>query len=112
ARLDPDALIRKLAASRMMVTFFNDVDVAANDPRVAAAEYFGTKGFFAGYDARLDEPLTEAVQAAWQEGFAQLERGTLDTAQLAAAVHAAESRQSPPTEQRRGDALKRLWKRH
>ncbi|MFM9197827.1 MAG: FAD-dependent oxidoreductase, partial [Planctomycetia bacterium] len=47
ARLDPDALIRKLAASRMMVTFFNDVDVAANDPRVAAAEYFGTKGFFA-----------------------------------------------------------------
>jgi hypothetical protein len=27
AKLDPDALIRKLATSRVMISFFNDVDV-------------------------------------------------------------------------------------
>jgi flavin-dependent dehydrogenase len=109
ARLDPDHLVRKLAASRVMVTFFNDVDVASNDPRVAAAQYFGTKGFFAGYDARLDEPLTEAVRGAWLDGFEKLKQVTLDAAKLAAAVQAAESQDSPATEELRGEALQRLF---
>jgi sialidase-1 len=109
AKLDPDHLVRKLAASRVMVTFFNDVDVASNDPRVAAAQYFGTKGFFAGYDARLDEPLTEAVRGAWLDGFEKLKQVTLDAAKLAAAVQAAESQDSPATEELRGEALQRLF---
>jgi hypothetical protein len=58
-----------------------------NDPRVAAAQYFGTKGFFASYDAKLDEPLTEAVKAVWEKGFAELQKGTLEPMQLAKAVH-------------------------
>ncbi len=53
-------LIRKLATSRVMISFFNDVDVTSDDPRVPAAQYFGTKGFFASYDAKLDAPLTES----------------------------------------------------
>lgn len=77
----------------------------------ATARYFGAKGFFAGYDARLDEPLTEAVRDVWREGFGQLDRGSLDPVKLASAVHAAELRPSPPTEERRGDALQRLWER-
>jgi hypothetical protein len=109
AKLDPDHLVRKLAASRVMVTFFNDVDVASNDPRVAAAQYFGTKGFFAGYDAQLDEPLTEAVRGVWLDGFEKLKQGTLDAAKLAAAVQAAESQESPATGELRGEALQRLF---
>jgi hypothetical protein len=35
AKLHPDDLIRKLAASRVMISFFNDIDVTSNDPRVA-----------------------------------------------------------------------------
>ena len=110
AKLDPDHLVRKLAASRVMVTFFNDVDVASNDPRVAAAQYFGTKGFFAGYDARLDKPLTEAVRRVWLAGFEKLKQATLDPAKLAAAVQAAESQESPATGELRGEALQRLFK--
>jgi hypothetical protein len=68
-KLDPNDLIRKLATSRVMISFFNDVDVTSDDPRVAAAQYFGTQGFFASYDAKLDAPLTEAVKAVWLKKF-------------------------------------------
>jgi hypothetical protein len=110
AALDPERLMRKLAASRVMISFFNDVDVTAADPRVAAAQYFGTKGFFAGYDARLDAPLTESVRAAWESGFEKLRRGGLDPAKLAIAVHAAELEGLPATGQTRGEFLEARWK--
>ena len=37
AQLDPDRLVRALCERRSMVTFFNDVDVSANEPWIAAA---------------------------------------------------------------------------
>jgi hypothetical protein len=109
AQLNPDGLIRELCKRRFMISFFNDVDVSSDDPRVAAAQYFGTKGFFASYDAKLDTPLTESVKAVWQDGFKQLRQGTLDTARLAVAVHMAEAMDSPRTGTRRGDFLLQLW---
>ena len=105
AALDPDKLIRRLAASQVMISFFNDLDVTTDDPRVPAAQYFGTKGFFPSYDARLDEPLTEAVQAAWQAGLQQLRDGTLEPMPQAERVHRAESQTSPATGQKRGNFL-------
>lgn len=110
AKLNPDVLIRKLSTSRVMISFFNDVDVAANDPRVAAAQYFGTKGFFASYDAKLDEPLTESMKAAWDKGFADLQKGTLEPMQLAKEVNAAEAQHSPATKEKRGETLATMWK--
>jgi hypothetical protein len=101
AQLNPDGLIRELCKRRFMISFFNDVDVSSDDPRVAAAQYFGTKGFFADYNARLDEPLTEGVRALWQE--------MRDPGKLAAAVHAAEAKDSSRTGTRRGDFLLQLW---
>lgn len=109
AALNPDILIRKLAASHVMVSFFNDLDVTSEDPQVAAAEYFGTKGFFASYDARLDKPLTEALKAIWQKGFAELQKGTLDPMSFAKIVHAAETLESPAIAETRGEALVGLW---
>ncbi|OHE76819.1 MAG: hypothetical protein A2107_02710 [Verrucomicrobia bacterium GWF2_62_7] len=108
--LDPDLLLKTLVKNRVMVSFFNDVDMTAADPRIPAAQYFGTKGFFADYNARLDAPLTEGVRALWQEVFAQLRQGTLDPAKLVVAVHAAEAKNSPRTGARRGDYLLQLWK--
>lgn len=105
AQLDQDLLIRKLATSRVMITFFNDVDVTSGDSRVPAAQYFGTKGFFASYDARLDEALTEDVKTAWEQGFAELQSGTLDPTRLARTVHAAEAKTSAPTHRKRGEFL-------
>ena len=111
AKLDPDVLIRQLATSRVMISFFNDVDVTSNDPRVAAAQYFGTKGFFTSYDTKLDEPLNEAVKVVWQDGFEKLKKGTLEPMQLAKAVHAAEEKPSSSTNQKCGDFLKGIFDR-
>lgn len=111
ARLPTDRLQRHLCEHGIMLTFFNDVDVTSNDPRAAAAQYFGTKGFFASYDAKLDAPLTEAVQAVWQDGFEKLKQGTLEPMQLAKAVHVAEAPPSPATAQKRGDFLQAEFSR-
>ncbi|MCX7825859.1 MAG: FAD-dependent oxidoreductase, partial [Verrucomicrobiae bacterium] len=59
AALDSDLLVRTLVKNRVMVSFFNDVDVTSDDPRIPAAQYLGTKGFFSDYDACLDEPVSD-----------------------------------------------------
>lgn len=110
AKLDSDALLRKLAASHVMLSFFNDVDVASDDPRVAAAQYFATKGFFADYNARLDEPLTQKTSRVWLEAFEELKQGPLDPMNVVKAVRKAESTASNEVGRTRGDALLNLWK--
>ena len=110
AQLDPELLIRKLAASHLMLSFFNDLDVASDDPRVAAAQYFAAKGFFADYNARLDAPLTEAVRAAWGKGLTALHDGTLKPMELIQSVRDAEASESKPMERTRGEALLGMWK--
>lgn len=104
-QVDPDLLLRTLCKNRHFVTFFNDLQDAANHPAMAAAQYFGTKGFFASYDAKLDKPLPEAVKEAWKKGFADLQKGTLKPMELAKAVYAAEAKRSSSTNQKRGDFL-------
>ena len=84
ASLDPDLLLRTLAAKRVMLTFFNDVDVAGGDAWIPAAEYFGTKGFFPDYNLRANAPLTFPVARHWAAGFQQLTKGTLVPRSLAA----------------------------
>jgi hypothetical protein len=111
AALNPDVLIRKLATSRVMISFFNDLDVASDDPRIPAAQYFGVKGFFASYDAKLDAPLSESVKNVWQQGFDDLGKGVLEPVQLAKKVSAAEAQNSKALEQTRGELLAELWRR-
>lgn len=111
AALNPDLLVRTLVQRRQLVSFFNDLKVTDPDPSIPAAQYFGTKGFFNDYNARLDQPLTEAVAKLWAEGLAQLMAGTLDANELAARVHKAESSKSPPTDRMRGEVMKEMWKK-
>jgi hypothetical protein len=110
-KLDPDVLIKKLAVSQVMITFFNDLDITFNDPQFPAAQYFGTQGFFASYDAKLDEPLTEAVKAIWEQAFNELQSGTLNPMRLAQKVHIAELQQSSTTGQKRGEFLQERFHR-
>ena len=110
AQLDPDLLLRKLAASHVMLSFFNDVDVSSDDPRRAAAQYFATKGFFADYNASLDEPLTESVRAAWGRGLNALRDGSLKPMEFVRDVRQAELAGSKPMERTRGEALLGMWK--
>ncbi|WP_170266795.1 FAD-dependent oxidoreductase [Brevifollis gellanilyticus] len=111
AELDVSLLQRKLVESHVMVNFFNDVDVASKDPRVAAAQYFATKGFFADYNARLDEPLTESVRKAWGVGLTAMREGKLKPMEIVKLVHVAEAEKSPTTNRTRGEALLNLWKK-
>jgi len=109
AALDPDLLVRTVIGRRQLVSFFNDLKVTDPDPAIPAAQYFATNGFFADYNARLDEPVTEAVAELWADGLAQLKAGTLNPQELAARVHQAEKVQSPPTDRKRGDVLREMW---
>jgi hypothetical protein len=110
AVIDTDRLLRTLAQKHCMISFFNDVDVAANDAWIPAAQYFGTKGFFHNYNARAIEPLSEAVREVWQDGFKQLQAGKLEPNKQVAAVHAAEAKaDSPSTGELRADFLLKLW---
>lgn len=108
ALLDRERLVRELARRKTMLGFFNDIDVSSDDPRVAAALYFSTKGFFAGYDAKLEEPVSEAVLEVWEAGFALLQAGALDPAALAARVREAERGGATGAGPQRGEVL-RQW---
>jgi len=110
ALLNPDRLLRKLVSNHVMVSFFNDLDVASDDPRIAAAQYFSTKGFFADYNARLDEPLKESTRHIWGQGLASLRAGTLKPMEFVKQVREAESAASPLLDQSRGESLLRMWK--
>ena len=85
-QLNPDHLVRTLVEHRQLVSFFNDVKVDAKEDWIPAVEYFGTKGFFASYDARPNEPLTREVAIAWVIGFEQLRNGKIDATTLARSI--------------------------
>jgi hypothetical protein len=110
AQLNQDLLLRTLVTRRHLVSFFNDIKVDAEDPRIPAAEYFATKGFFHDYNARLDEPLKSSTAKIWTEAFADLRKGKLDAAATARAVAASEQAASDDHEaSTRGDILLKLW---
>src|SRR5205085_2392775 len=90
AELNPDELVRALCERRSMVTFFNDVNVSGDEKWIPAVQYFGTKGFFHNYNARMAEPLKSSTCKAWADGFAKLLKGELDPNALAHVVAEAE----------------------
>jgi len=131
AMIDADKLLRTLAEKRVMLTFFNDVDVSGKEAWIPAAQYFGAKGFFATYDARLNEPLTVPVASRWASGVKRINEGTLRADSLVTALARDEAGKSdkttrarfaamlPPTRQNndlpsfsqltRGEALVMMW---
>lgn len=69
--LNAALLVRWLAQKQSMISFFNDLDVSAAEPAIAAAQFFATRGFFPGYDAMLDKPMTTALAKVWIQAAAQ-----------------------------------------
>jgi hypothetical protein len=61
--LEVEKLQRLLLRQGQVLTYYKDMD--RNDPAHAALQYFGTKGFFADYQARSREPLDAATAAEW-----------------------------------------------
>ena len=93
AAVEPDELVRTLVEHRIMVSFFNEFDMASDAPWVPAVQFFGTRGFFSNYDARPADPLGRRTAAVWAAAAAELMAGELDapaTARRIAALDGAE----------------------
>jgi hypothetical protein len=88
--LEVEALQRRLVESRVMLTFFNEFDMATDAPWVPAVQYLGTKGFFSSYFARPDDPLTETVAVVWAKAVGGILEKSHDAAECGRRVAEAE----------------------
>jgi hypothetical protein len=77
------ALQRRLVENGIMISYFNDSDMAASDDYVPAVQFFGARGFFPSYDAAPVADLDRGTGRAWIEGFCALATGRLDELKLA-----------------------------
>ena len=72
AALEVAALQRHLVSHGVMITFFNDLDMATPGDWVPALQYFGARGFFESYDAAPHRPCDAATLARWAKDRAAL----------------------------------------
>lgn len=102
-----DTLLRRLAERRFLLSFFNDVAAHRDADWYPAVQFLGTKGFFADYDARPTDHLTEALAAAWLAAVSKLNaNSSADVTEQVKISAAAEKITSPPVARR--DFITRL----
>ncbi len=65
ARLKVSRLQRNLVENGVMISFFNEFDMATSKPWVPAVQFFGAKWFFSGYDARPQDSLDIRTAEIW-----------------------------------------------
>jgi len=65
----------------------------------AAAQYFGARAFFPGYDARLTQPFDRGTAWVWASAISRTGSGDLHA--IARAVRIAEQRHSEPIDHQR-----------
>ncbi|MBI3974274.1 MAG: FAD-dependent oxidoreductase [Chloroflexi bacterium] len=73
--LSPDRLQWHVANRRVMLSFVNEFDMAADAPWVPAVQYLGTKGFFPSYDARPLDPLDSITAIHWARSACDVLQG-------------------------------------
>lgn len=98
--LDADRLVRKLADNRMTISVFQDTDPAGGQSWNPAIQYFGTKGFFASYEAKPEALLDRHTALIWTEAFGCLAAGSLNPSSVAEALareHANRAHDHEPT---------------
>ena len=79
-----------------MVSFCNDVDVASREAWVSAVQYFGTQGFFAGYDARPRDPLGRRTASIWLNAALRVRAADYDPMQTVRELHAITAAEDRP----------------
>jgi len=55
----------RLVERRIMISFMNHADISSGVDLNIAIQYFSTKGFFDGYNARLEELISEKTAERW-----------------------------------------------
>ena len=86
SQVDIVSVQREAAERRIMLTFFNDVDVGGTEAWIAAVQFFGTKGFFPTYNAYPTAPLDEETARIWMGAAEALASGGVDPMKLAVKV--------------------------
>ena len=86
SEVDIVAVQRQAAERRIMLTFFNDVDLGGTEAWIPAVQFFGTKGFFPTYNAYPTAPLDEETAKIWIGATEALASGGIDPMKLAAKV--------------------------
>ncbi|MCB1079413.1 MAG: FAD-dependent oxidoreductase, partial [Verrucomicrobiae bacterium] len=96
AELDSEVLVRELARRGHLISFFNEPKVDPAKPEVVAAQFFGTRGFFPSYDAKLDAPLAESTARVWAGALDRVDAEDYDPAETARQIAAANQAGGPP----------------
>ncbi|MSU73423.1 MAG: FAD-dependent oxidoreductase [Opitutus sp.] len=65
AKIKVAMLQRHLVEHGVMISFFNEFDMATHEAWVSAVQFLGAKWFFASYDARPLEPLDAKTAVIW-----------------------------------------------
>jgi len=78
ALISSTELQRTLVEHRLMVSFFNDFDMATDSPWVPAVNYLATKGFFDSYNARPNDPLLLSTAEQWVKSASEILLGVSD----------------------------------
>lgn len=90
--IDIDRLQKTLAENRILLTYFDDVEILQSDSFVPALQYLGAKGFFPSYQAKPDEGLDSATARHWITAVSSATQGHwTDPNQIAAALARTES---------------------
>ena len=87
--LEASRLQMRSVENGIMISFFNEFDMATEGSWVSAVQFLGAKGFFESYNSRPHEPLTVLVAREWVRAFGSLCEGNLDAHSVAAAVSQA-----------------------
>lgn len=71
AAIEVSRLQQVLVENGVMISFFNDFDMASREvPWVPAIQFLGTRGFFGSYDARPADPMTADLADEWLDAIA------------------------------------------
>ena len=107
-QLDPDELQRLLIQNDFLICFLADLPESGTAD-FAAAQYFGAKGFFNDYHARLDDPVCPSTAEIWKRAASRLPSSSYSAGETAVAVHRAESSATRLDESTRGELLRAMW---
>jgi len=84
--IDVEQLLVRLAETRVMISFFNDVESKWHESWIPAAQYFGTKGFFNTYDVFPEKELDKNTADQWLKGIKMIMGNDLKAMQLAETI--------------------------
>ncbi|WP_254280801.1 FAD-dependent oxidoreductase [Haloarcula marina] len=94
--LDVGTMQRELVDRGVMLSFFNEFDMATDEEWVDAVQYLGTLGYFESYNANPDELLSRDIAHEWAQLTATIRAGeSVDPTAIGTKIHADADQDGP-----------------